>query len=147
MSGGRWVRENNGDYQHYTDEEYHEKERSEGVFTALCMVIIGAIVMYVTFTDEEFVFGDFSNVQFLIFCGSALALLLGVIILKATSSISEIVGYLVLYGTIAGVIVYVFNCSGTKDSKKETKTEKISKAPNKANTLANIVSYKVENKS
>lgn len=79
MSGGRWVKEKNGDYQHYSDAEYNEKQRSEGVITSIGMVVGGAIFAYVSITDNEFVFGDFSNGAFITFCISGAALLLGLL--------------------------------------------------------------------
>ena len=120
MSGGRWVKEKNGDYQHYSDEEYNEKQRSEGVITSIGMVVGGAIFAYVSITDKDFVFGDFDNGAFITFCISGAALLLGVIILAFTSSISEVIGYLVIAGIVFGVIYYVLSCG---DDKKKDKKE------------------------
>lgn len=128
MSGGRWVKQPNGDYQHFTDEEYNEKERSEGVLTSLAMVIGGAIFAYVAFTAEDFIFGDFSNGAFLVFCAAGLAALLGAFILLNTSSIGEIMGYLVFFGVIAVIIFCVFCCEA--DEKKEKKKANIENVTN-----------------
>lgn len=148
MSGGRWVKEKNGDYQHYTDEEYNEKERSEGVVTSLGMVIGGAIFAYVAFTEEDFVFGDFGNGAFIVFCVSGLAALLGTFILINTSSISEIVNYLVFFGVIAGIIYFVFSCeSDEKKEKKKTNTEKVTNASNSISILANTTLFKASKRN
>ena len=46
MSGGRWVKQKNGDYQHYTDDEIAEQQRSKlGLLFAL-MLVGGPILMY-----------------------------------------------------------------------------------------------------
>jgi hypothetical protein len=147
MSGGRWVREDNGDYQHYTDEEYGEKKRSEGVVTALAMVIGGAIFGYLSFMESDFVFGDFGNGSFMLFCGSVCAVIIGAIILVNTSSISEVMGYLVLIAILGGIMAYVFNCGGDKkDEKKEAKTEAVSAPPTTQNNVASTYSSEtVEN--
>ena len=48
-----------------------------------------------------------------------------------TSSISEVMGYLVLAGIIAGIIYYVFSCEGEdkKKDKKEDNKEAVSNPP------------------
>ena len=45
MSGGRWVKQKNGDYQHYTDEEIAEQEFSKGILIGAAMAIVGPYLL------------------------------------------------------------------------------------------------------
>ena len=145
MSGGRWVREDNGDYQHYTDEEYAERGRSNTVIAGLAMVLGGAAFMYVSFTDDEFVFGDSNSGAFIVFCISSFIFLLGAIALKVFSSKGEVMGYLIALAIVGGIIGFgLYCCRGSDEKKKEAKKEQVAQAPSSESTQSNVASFKAE---
>lgn len=119
MSGGRWVRQDNGDYQHYTDEEYADKVRGEiGLVCGLCL--IGGPVMIFLF--DELLFGSIIT-------------LFGVIgiFIRPAETLGTFIGAAIL----AGIIWYFAESdSDKKEEKKDTKTEVVSEPPKTQNVYA-----------
>lgn len=74
MSGGRWERQPNGDYQHFTDEELEERAKNNTVLAAAICLIAGPAIMLYQIHDI--------NVIFYFGCVLALIGLLGSIILQ-----------------------------------------------------------------
>ena len=46
MSGGRWVKQDNGDYQHYTDEEYGTMLFNDFVGKVGLAIFVGLCLIY-----------------------------------------------------------------------------------------------------
>lgn len=124
MSGGRWVRQDNGDYQHFSDEEYAEGQRRGLVWGYFSMVVIGAVFGYVALTDDEFVFGNFHNFEFILFCVCAFLFTIGVIALKIYASIGEVLLYTVVFLVICGILFYIFNGKTNETSEAQEKSKK-----------------------
>lgn len=118
MSGGRWVRENNGDYQHYTDEEYAEQQRAKlGMFFGV-MLVGGPVLM---FLFNEMLWG-------------AIVTIVGVVGLFIVPGYT--IGSAVGCGIILGVILYFANYGeDKKEEKKEDNKEAISAPPTNQNSL------------
>lgn len=126
MSGGRWVRENNGDYQHYTDEEYAEQQRAKlGIFFGV-MLVGGPVLM---FLFNEMLWG-------------AIVTLVGVVGLFIVPGYT--IGSAVGCGIILGVILYFANYGeDKKEGKKEDNKEAISAPPTNQNTLVTYWDWNV----
>lgn len=145
MSGGGYLRDKKGNLIHYTDEELAERGRSNTVIYALVMVLGGAAFMYVSFTDDEFVFGDSNSGAFIVFCISSFIFLLGAIALMAFSSKGEVMKYLITLAIVGGIIGFgLYCCRGSDDKKKENKTEQVAQAPTSTNIQSNEASFKAE---
>lgn len=127
MSGGRWVREDNGDYQHYTDDEIAEQQRSKlGLLFAL-MLVGGPILMY--------------YFNYMIIGG--IITLIGVIgfIKMPTNTL----GGLIVIGLLFGLLYFLYSLGKDDEEKeKKEKTEKIAQAPSSANNQSNMASFKAE---
>lgn len=125
MSGGRWVREDNGDYQHYTDEEIAEQQRSKlGLLFAL-MLVGGPILMY--------------YFNYMIIGG--IITLIGVVgFIKMPT---ETIGGLLVMGIFVGFIYFLYYLGKSEEEKeKKEKPEQVSQAPSSTNTQSNVASFK-----
>lgn len=123
MSGGRWVREKNGDYQHYTDEEYAESQRAKLGMIFGAMLVGGPVLM---FLFNEMLWG-------------AIVTLIGIVGLFIVPGYT--IGAAAGCGIILGVILYFSNSDGKKkEEKKEDNKEAISAPPTTQETQANTYS-------
>lgn len=125
MSGGRWVRENNGDYQHYTDEEYAEQQRAKlGMFFGV-MLVGGPVLM---FLFNEMLWG-------------AIVTLVGVVGLFIVPGYT--IGSAVACGIILGVILYLGKSDDKKEEKKVDNKEAITAPPTNQNSLVTYRDWNV----
>lgn len=54
MSGGRWIKDPDGNYVHYTDEEYDNMQRDNNFGRAGCATLIaGAVIFYLLCNDVD----------------------------------------------------------------------------------------------
>lgn len=129
MSGGRWVREDNGDYQHYTDEEIAEQERSKTGYLFALMLVGGPILIF-----------GFN----LILIGAIITLIGVVGFIKMPT---ETIGGLLVMGIFVGFIYFLYYLGKSEEEKeKKEKPEQVSQAPSSTNTQSNVASFKaVEN--
>lgn len=127
MSGGRWVREDNGDYQHYTDEEIAEQERSKTGYLFALMLVGGPILIF-----------GFN----LILIGAIITLIGVVGFIKMPT---ETIGGLLVMGIFVGFIYFLYYLGKSEEEKeKKEKPEQVSQAPSSTNTQSNMASFKAE---
>lgn len=129
MSGGRWVREDNGDYQHYTDEEIAEQERSKTGYLFALMLVGGPILIF-----------GFN----LILIGAIITLIGVVGFIKMPT---ETIGGLLVMGIFVGFIYFLYYLGKSEEEKeKKEKKEQVTQAPSSTNSQSNVASFKaVEN--
>ena len=126
MSGGRWVRQDNGDYQHYTDEEIAEQEFSKGVLFGAAMAIVGPYLLI----------SNIGNIGDSFYAG-CICTLAGIISLIMAPKETFII--MIFYAIVGGLIWYFCWPSSSdteKKEKKETKTEIVSEPPKTQNVYA-----------
>lgn len=123
MSGGRWVRQDNGDYQHFTDEEIRDQQRSKaGVLFGL--LLAGGPVLMLYFNEMTF---------------GAVLTIMGVvgIFIFPSETLGTVAGLAILGGIVWGLSKYG---GDKKDEKKEAKTEAVSAPPTTQNNVASSYS-------
>lgn len=121
--GSHYLKDEEGNYHEYSDEEYGEMLRGKLMFGALAMVLGGAFFAYCSFVDKGFVFGDFKNSDFIICLIACVVLLVGGILLWLVASKKEIVGLIVGGSVITILIWYVMSC--VFDDKEDKKTDNV----------------------
>lgn len=128
MSGGRWVREDNGDYQHYTDEEIAAQERSKTGYFFAVLLVVGPFLM---FADQLLI--------------GAIVTLVGVVGLFIMPS--ETIGGILILGVVAGFFYLLYYLGKSEEEKeKKEKKEQVTQAPSSTNSQSNVASFKaVEN--
>ena len=126
MSEGRWERQSNGDYQHFSDEEIAEREFDKVILAGAACALIGPYLLITNYSDigEWFYLGCFLTIVGLI-C-----------IIKAPG---ETIGTMLGYAIIGGGLWYVGSGRCSSDEKKDSKekTETVSHVKSTAKTLAN----------
>ena len=119
MSGGRWVRQSNGDYQHYTDEELADEARAKlGIMFGLCL--IGGPVLMFYFNEMSF---------------GGIITLVGIIgiFIRPSETLGTVIGVAIL----VAIFWSLSKCEGDeKEEKKDTKTEVVSEPPKTQNVYA-----------
>ena len=128
MSGGAYLKDDNGDYYHYTDEELAEKRRSErGAFFGIA-IIAGLVLMFVF---DEMKYG-------------AIVALIGAIGIFIYPSYT--IGTFLGVGIGIGILWFLVKCgeSAEEKEKKEAKKEQVAQAPSSISTQSNVASFKAE---
>jgi ABC-type transport system involved in multi-copper enzyme maturation permease subunit len=123
MSGGRWIREDNGDYQHYTDEEYGAMLVNKSVNGCRIAIFIGLCLIYYSYDICQW--GNFHDLNFDLFCvGCGLATLGGLVLKTLGASTVEVFGTYLVVIIIIAIIVFVKH-NDEKEEKKQEKTENV----------------------
>lgn len=126
MSEGRWERQSNGDYQHFSDEEIAEREFNKAVLAGAACALIGPYLLY----------NNFGAMNDWFYAGCFLTIVGLICIIKAPG---ETIGTMLAYVIIGGGLWYVGSGRCSSDEKKDSKekTETVSHVKSTAKTLAN----------
>lgn len=125
MSKGRWERQPNGDYQHFSDEEIAQREFDKAVLIGAACAIIGPYLIFTNYSDM----GDWFYV-------GCICTLLGIFCIFRAPG--ETIGAMIAYGIIGGLLWYIGSgaCSSDDEKKEKAKTEEVSMASTNKSALA-----------
>ena len=116
MGLGRWERQPNGDYQHFSEEELAERAYNNSISSAAFCLLLGPVLLYYNYDDI--------GVLFYIGCGCTLLGILALIV-HTKDVLLAALSFLIIGGVLWGFYKYVISDDDKNESPKE-KTEAVS---------------------
>lgn len=103
MGNGRYVKQDNGDYIHYDEDEYWSVK-------AVCAVITGFIMVAIGFWlgIDWWNFNDWGFIAFSVGCGFSLLGFIGLLVIDHISGINWALTLGIIFGTLSGLGLLVW---------------------------------------